>query len=328
MVALAGSACGTSTGEAPAPARAAGEARANPTAPSTADTAPPRPTVAAPDADEIPSDWVWVTDTKGGIEIAMPSLPRASSAPSTGTGQPGQRMLVATHGDQSFEIASTPVTTATAFADATQAIRGLGPVHDEAPWREHGLALTRDTPTGPAWLRMIELDGRIYALGVMGTAPAQDVETFFSSFDARTTPRPGPVHDPDKGYRVEAPARMGRWRDLGGIPPLVGHRGLLNGHQFSVSDTDLFLAPDPEAALDGAVRGMLKEVDGTLVETNRSPSHDRPSYRVELRAGDGMYATVRLVMHGTRLVQAAVYAPSGREAAWADAYVDSLVIED
>ncbi len=314
-------ACGEpATSDEPSPSQpAAASPAAAPAAPVPSAAATPVAPPVAPDPFEVPPEWVWVTDTKGAFEVAMPTLPRARTQ--------DQRMLLSQRGPETFSVASSPVTPENNLADLMLRVRGPSPAPDEAPWREHGLAFSAALPGGVSRFHMIELEGRLYTLDPAGPISPRDVEIFLHSFSARTTPRPVSVHDPEKGYRIEAPAAMGRWRDLGGIPPLAGHRGLLDGHQFSISDTDLLFVPNTDAALEGAVDGMLRELRATLVEINSSPLQGRPSRRLELRADDGMYATIRLVMNGTRLVQAAVYAPSGREAPWADAYVDSLAIE-
>ncbi|MCX4247637.1 hypothetical protein [Paraliomyxa miuraensis] len=287
-----------------------------------------KPGVEAARADEdpsaIPEDWVWVTDARGRFEVVMPALPR-----SFGTGEPStadHRTLQAERRGATFTIVSRPAMVATALEELERELASKWAVSERAPWREHGLGLTLTGRAGVVWLRALVQDERLHTLEVTGGASAVDAQRFFDSLDARAEPRRGPLHDARRGYRVEAPARMGRWRDVSGMPPLIGHRGVFDGHQFGVNVNELLLVPDPEAALDGSVTQMRREFGGQLMEIDPREFRGFPSRRLELRAGDGMYATIRLVLDGSRLYQAGVYAPSGREATWANAYVDSLAV--
>lgn len=279
---------------------------------------------AADDPSVIPEDWVWVTDTRGQLEVAMPGLPRSltSREPSAAD----ERVLVVERGGAAYSIVSKPAATPTALEELERSLGAAGAVSQRAPWREHGLGLTLATAAGPVRVRAMVQDDRLYSLEVSGSATVTDAERFFGSLGARATPLRGPLHDAQRGYRVEAPTRMGRWLDVAGLPPLVGHRAVFDGNQLSVNVNDLLLVPDPQASLDGSVTQMRREFGGELVEIDPRPFGGRPSRRLELRARDGMYATIRLMLDGSRLYQAAVYAPSGREAPWADAYVDSLVV--
>lgn len=197
---------------------------------------------------------------------------------------------------------------------------------ERAPWRERGVGLVVSNAMQVVRVRAVVEDDRLYSLEITGMVSDADAGRFFDSFDARAEPRREAVNDPRLGYRVQAPTCMNRWRDVSDLPPLVGHHGVLDGHQLAVDFNDLLLVPDPEAALDGSVTEMRRAVEGELVEIDPRPFEGRPSRRFEVRSRDGTYGTIRLLLEGSRLYQASVYAPSGHEAPWADAYVDSLSV--
>lgn len=287
--------------------------------PPETDPAPP-PTTSDPSL--IPEDWIWITDTRGRFEIVMPALPRSMWVSHADT----TRVLRAERDGSEYTITSAPDRPdALQRFEAKVATRGT--VSDRARWRDHGVGLTIRDPSGTVRVRAAVLEDRLYTLEVSGPASDTDAERFFSSLDPRTTPQDGVLHDAKRGYRVQAPARMGRWRDLQGVPPLFGHRGVFDGHQFGVNVNELFLVSSPKAAVEGAIIQIRKELRAELVELDPRPHDGRPSRRIEIRAPDGMYATIRVLLDGTRLFQASVFAPSGIEAPWADAYVDSLSIQ-
>ncbi len=311
------------TGE---PSSPAPESASSPTAPKAAVTkGEPAPDTSDPKV--IPSDWIWVTDTRRRLEIAMPGLPRSASSAPAANGAPQQRMLSVERQGATYRVTTVAAPTATALQDLERNDDGRGPRRDRSVWRNDGIAFTVGTGTAQVHVRAVVLDDRLYVLEVSGPATPVDTERFFASFSAPEAPAAGPVQHEQRGYRVQAPAKMGDWRDVSGVPPLVGHRAMLNGQQIVVSATELFIVPDAEASLDGSVSAMRRSMDGKLVEIDPRHFLGHPSRRVELAAGDGMYATIRLLLVGSRLFQAAVYAPSGQEAPWADAYVDSLTVD-
>lgn len=120
---------------------------------------------------------------------------------------------------------------------------------------------------------------------------------------------------------------MRAWVDRKAYPPIIGYRCELRGHQILAAYSDLPLVVSADSTLEGSLGGMLGEFRAKLLAVDRRPYGGLPSRRFELRAADGMRATVRLVLSGRRLYQAAVYAPEGEKADFADAFVDSLVVE-
>lgn len=287
--------------------------------------AAPRRVAQADDSTAIPEDWAWITDTRGRFEVAMPRLPRMLSA-AEGRGAE-ELALVSETGGARYLISSSPAQGDAPLDGFRQTLAQAGSLDGEAPWRGHGLAWTLVTPRGRSQVRAVVEGERLYALRVSGAASAALTERFFSSFAPGAMDQPVAVGDPERGYAVQAPARMGRWRDTSAVPELVGHSAVVDGHQLAVSVHELGLVLDANAALDGGIQNMVRDLDGAMLDLDPRPLGEHPSRRAELRAGDGMYATVRLVLDGSRLYTVSVYSPSGRQASWADAYVDSLVVE-
>ncbi|MEM7155342.1 MAG: hypothetical protein AAF799_21010 [Myxococcota bacterium] len=283
---------------------------------------PPAETADPPSPDAFPKDWVWVTDTRLRVEVAMPSLPRSASSAPGPSGQPQQRALVAERNGASFNVTAIFEPPPDSLADLVQGLERDGEVLRNEAWRGDGLRLSVRMPVGIVEIGALLREQTLYLVEVSGEPPKVDTQRFMKSLAVRAKPRAEPLRD--GGLTVQAPARMGAWLDTSGIPPLEGHRGVLDGHQFGVHSTNLVLVSDHEQSLDGSVTEMRRSIGAELVELDPRPFGGCPSRRVELRARDGMYATIRLVHEGNTLVQAAVYAPSGREAPWADGFVDSL----
>ncbi len=297
------------------------EARSDPSPATTpATTTPP----ATDDPTAIPEDWVWVTESRSRFEVAMPALPTSKSTRPDDPRALPTRILTATRGSATYSITTAPSEGPGTLDQLRSSLAQYGTPIAEVPWNTDGFGVDVATPSGTLAIRAVVGEDRLYVLEVVGGPAVVDRERYFGSFSVRAKPRAEELSAPKRRYRVQAPARMGAWRDTSGIPPLIGHRGMLDGHQLVIHATELLFVPDAEKSLDGSVTAMRRSMNGTLEEIDPRPFGGRPSRRVEFRAGDGMYATVRAVLDGSRLVMAAVYAPSGREAPWADAFVDSL----
>lgn len=288
-------------------------------------SAPPKAEPPTKDPGRIPPDWVWVTDVRQGVEIALPALPRAAASPPDPAGRI-QRALVSERGGSRYVATTTP-----SRDGALDEVRGnvarLGPARDLGSWGDDGISLQVGTGTQRVLVRA-RVDGDwIHTLEAWHPASDADAERFFASFSPRRVPRAAPVSSQKLGYHVQAPTRMGDWTEASAQPVIYGHRAVLDGHQLAVSVTDLGLVLGENATLDGSVENMKQSMQGQIITLDRTPHGGRPSRRFEMVAGNGMRAAVRLVLRNSDLIQTAVYAHSGNKAPWADAFVDSLVVE-
>jgi len=282
------------------------------------------PSAATDDPNAIPEDWIWVSESRSHFELAMPALPTSKSTRPDDPRTQRTQILTARRGPATYSITTAPSEGPDALDRFRSSLAQYGTPGAQTPWQTDGFGVDVATPSGTLWIRAVVSEGQLYLLEVTGEPPKADRDRYFASFSVRATPRTGELSAPKRRYRVQVPARMGAWRDTSGMPPLFGHRAMLDGHQLVVHATELLHVPDPEKSLDGSVTAMRRSMKGTLEEIDPRPFDGRPSRRVEFRDRDGMYATVRLVLDGSRLVMAAVYAPAGHKAPWADAFVDSL----
>ena len=287
-----------------------------------APAASPEPATAG-EPGAIPKDWLWITDTRLKVELAMPSLPRSASSVPGADGQVQQRALVSEREGKTYNLTAISNAPAGTLDELVAGLKRDGELVRNDPWHDDGRRLSVRMAGQVVQIAAVLREGTFYILEVQGEPPPADTERFMASFSVRAKPRAEPLHH-DAGLQVQTPARMGVWVDNSEFPPLEHHRGVLDGLQFGVQVTNLVLVSDHERSLDGSVTAMRDSFGGQLVEIDPRPFQGRPSRRVEMRARDGTYATIRLVHLGSKLVQVTVYAPSGREPTWADAYVDSL----
>jgi hypothetical protein len=315
------------TAPASAPALPAALAPASPPATAARPTATGdggAPAEDLPRAWRLPLGWRWLTNLHVGFTVAYPGLPTLDALAAG-----GQRLVVHT--------------------DRAEYAVGVAPEQDEAPryrreitaqgWtiaNERALAGgARDFEVTNGALvthtRLVPAAARTFVLTVTTQRGDDgDAPTFLDSFAPAAQLESRTLRFAPGGFAVVAPARMSEWEERSADPPLRGYAGLVDGAQLGAAFADVSaaaLAQGPLAFLRRGTASSLQQLGGATLSRSEEPYHGFPSIWLEHRGDSGVYVTRRVVLAHGRYYDIAVYAPSGTEPAWADAFVDALALE-
>lgn len=297
-----------------------------PIAPLSGVGSPATPALAdgLPAAWRLPLGWHWVTAAKAGFTAAYPALPTIDS-PTPGA----ERLLVRT------SRAEYAVGRARDEGEAERYRREV----KAAGWRVVGdraldggvRAIDATHDKLATHTRLVPVAGRMFIVTFTSAlGDDADAATFLDSFRPTGAMESRAVRFAPGGFTVTTPARVSEWEEHSAEPPLRGLTGLVDGTQFSAAFTDVgqaALSDGPQAFLARGLAASLAEVGGATLERDDASFHGHPSIRIEHRGQDGVHVSRRVLMAGTRFYDLAVYAPSGETPLWADAFVNSLVLD-